>query len=138
MSESGRGRRRFGDYELLEGIGQGGMGQVHRARSRDSDRLVALELGPSDAQLSAKRLVRFRREGEITAALRHPNIVPVHAAGISDGRPFLAYRLVERGIFQASGRWQPPRGEANDGAGTYPSWIDDYRQRLAGLEAAGD
>ena len=94
-SPSGRSDRfrRFGDYELLEAIGQGGMGQVFRARV--GDRLVALKLGPAEAQLSPKRLARFEREGQITARLRHPHVVPVHDFGLVEGRPFLAYPLIE-------------------------------------------
>ncbi|MCA8922458.1 MAG: serine/threonine protein kinase [Planctomycetes bacterium] len=78
---------------MLEQIGQGGMGQVFRARKGTSERLVALKLGPNTR--NPKRLERFRREGEITAELRHPNIVAVHDAGVVAGQPFLAYHLVE-------------------------------------------
>ena len=82
-----------GRYELEGMLGKGAMGVVYRARERASGRRVALKLLETpDAQL---RLARFEREGQVTAALRHPGIVRVHATGSLQGKPFLAYELVE-------------------------------------------
>ena len=94
---AGRVPGRIAEFVILEPIGAGGMGQVFRAHPEGSpDRQVALKLGPVEAGQNPRKLERFRREGEITAALRHPHIVPVHAAGVTpDGRPYLAYHLVE-------------------------------------------
>jgi hypothetical protein len=100
MPSQGASRRvpgRIGEFVILDKIGAGGMGQVFRAHPEGSpEHLVALKLGPPEAASNPRKLERFRREGEITASLRHPNIVPVHSAGLSpDGRPFLAYHLIE-------------------------------------------
>jgi len=69
------------------------MGVVYRARERASGREVALKLLSS--AISERRLARFRREGEVTAALQHPAVVRVHEAGEVEGVPWIAYELVE-------------------------------------------
>jgi len=81
------------------------MGRVYRARRGESGRVVALKLGPTTQD--SRRLERFRREGQITAELRHPNIVPVHDAGVVGNQPFLAYHLVDgaRTLSEALPRW---------------------------------
>ena len=81
-------------YELLELLGEGGMGAVHRARELSTGREVALKflLG-----LSLRAVERFLREGVTLAALDHPGIVRVYSQGMHRGRPFLALELVEGG-----------------------------------------
>src|SRR5258708_38049252 len=72
-------RRALGDdYELLEEIGVGGFGRVYRARDLGLEREVAIKvLHPS---LTADPAVseRFRREAQLAAKLRHPNIVSIY------------------------------------------------------------
>ncbi|RMG15032.1 MAG: hypothetical protein D6731_09220 [Planctomycetota bacterium] len=84
--------RRCGPYEILAELGRGGMGVVYRARHTASGQEVALKLGLQ--RLTDRRRERFRREGELTARLRHPGIVRVHSAGEVDGRAYLAYEFV--------------------------------------------
>lgn len=87
--------RQFGEYELLEEIGHGGMGVVYKARQRSLDRIVALKLllfGPYAPPESVKR---FRAEAVTTAALQHPNIVAIHEVGFSAGQHFIAMDFVE-------------------------------------------
>ena len=84
-----------GQYELLAVLGRGGMGTVFRARDAVAGREVALKL--LDAHPDAAHLERFRREGQLTAALDHPGIVKVHSAGEHQGRPYLVYELIEGG-----------------------------------------
>lgn len=92
---------RFGNYELLEEIGRGGMGIVYRARQLTADRIVALkvirrdrlESLPRDTKTSA--LDRFRQEAQAAARLEHENIVTVYEVGDVDGQPFFSMQYVE-------------------------------------------
>ena len=81
-------------YELLEEIGRGGIGTVHRAIDRQLDREVAIKVIRNLASGDALR--RFSAEAKITAKLQHPGIPPVYDTGLlPDGRPFLAMKLVD-------------------------------------------
>jgi serine/threonine protein kinase len=86
-----------GEYELLEEIGQGGMGHVYKARHVHMGRVVALKrLSPSLVSgdpLRASR--RFRREVRATARLRHPNVVTAFDAGEHQGVPYLVMEYIE-------------------------------------------
>jgi serine/threonine-protein kinase len=87
--------RMFGDYELLEELGQGGMGVVYKACQRQPERIVAIKMMKHHFA-SAADLARFRAEPQSTARLEgHPNIVPVHHVGDQDGQPFFTMRYVE-------------------------------------------
>ena len=81
-------------YEVLDRIGQGGMGTVYRARDRELGRDVALKvirLPEGSPDVAARML----REARTLAQLEHPGIVPVHDVGTSpDGRAFYAMKLV--------------------------------------------
>jgi eukaryotic-like serine/threonine-protein kinase len=90
---SGSGRQRVASYEVEGELGRGAMGVVYVARDQGTGRRVALKLIQGD--VDARRLERFRREGELTARLRHPGVVGVHSAGTWEGKPYLAYELVE-------------------------------------------
>jgi serine/threonine-protein kinase len=88
-------------YEIVALLGRGGMGAVYRARRPGAFRTfgpvapveVALKtlVGEADEEL----LQRFRREAELLASLRHPSIVPIHAAGEAHGLFYFAMALVE-------------------------------------------
>ncbi|HMS04007.1 MAG TPA: serine/threonine-protein kinase, partial [Gemmatimonadaceae bacterium] len=93
----GRSGAMCGPYVLEALIGRGGMGSVWRGRRTDGryDATVAIKL-LSSPMLGADGEKRFRREGQILARLRHPNIAQLLDAGISDdGQPFLALEYVE-------------------------------------------
>ena len=72
--------RRFGDYDLVEQLGRGGMGVVYRARQGSLDREVALKFihGVAD---DPEAVQRFLAEARIAARLNHPGIVPVYEVG---------------------------------------------------------
>ena len=84
-------------YELLEKLGQGGMGSVWKARQTSLDRLVAIKVLPPLFSRSSKFIQRFRREALATARLHHPNIVTAIDVGVErrDGQPDLYYFVME-------------------------------------------
>jgi serine/threonine protein kinase len=66
---------RLGVYEVTAQIGQGGMGQVWRARDTRLNRDVALKVLPDSFANAADRLARLTREAQLLAPLNHPNIL---------------------------------------------------------------
>ena len=80
-------------YLLQEELGRGAAGAVYRAREVTTGREVALKLLLGE-RLDERRRTRFQREAELTAALDHPGIVKVHAAGEAGGQPWIAYELL--------------------------------------------
>jgi serine/threonine protein kinase len=85
----------FGEYVVLDKLGEGGMGVVLKARHRRMDRLVAIKVLPPAAMKQPGAVERFHREVEAAARLSHPNIVTAHDAGEHQGMHYLVMEYVE-------------------------------------------
>src|ERR1700688_3017341 len=73
---------RLGPYEILALVGQGGMGEVYRARDSRLNRDVTIKVLPAALAQHPDRLARFEREAKVLAALNHRNIAIIH--GLED------------------------------------------------------
>lgn len=93
-----QGRRHelaLGPYVLLERLGEGGAGQVFKARHRRLDRLVALKVIRKELLTDPEVIGRFHREIQVLSQLDHPNIVRAFDAGVAGTSHFLAMEYVE-------------------------------------------
>jgi eukaryotic-like serine/threonine-protein kinase len=86
---------RLGPYEVTALLGEGGMGQVYRARDTKLNRDVALKVLPESFANDPDRLARFQREAQVLASLNHPNIAHIHGFEESGGVRALVMELVE-------------------------------------------
>ncbi len=88
-------RKTLGDFQIIRELGRGGMGIVFEARQISLNRKVALKVLGDSLGMTAKAVVRFRREAEAAAKLHHTNIVPIYATGEHEGTHYYAMELVE-------------------------------------------
>jgi serine/threonine protein kinase len=103
----------IGSYRIDALIARGGMSAIYRATHMALDRPVALKLLGREMAADHTTRERFMNEWRIAAALRHPNILPVHDAGEVNGRLFLAMDIVEGGdlndLIEREGALDPQR-----------------------------
>lgn len=90
----------IGPYELLERIGEGGMGVVYKARDIRLNRLVAVKMMSVGRQGNTSSLKRFQREGEAIARLKHPNVAPVYELAVYEGIPYLVMEYAQGGTLK--------------------------------------
>ena len=86
---------RLGPYEVAAKIGQGGMGEVYRARDTSLDRDVAIKVLPDLFADDPERMARFEREAKVLASLNHPNIAGIYGFEKSADERALVLELVE-------------------------------------------
>ena len=97
-------------YRVERPLGRGATGTVYLARDDALDRHVALKLLAPDLARDPRFRERFLRESRIAAGLEHAGIVPIYAAGETEGTLFLAMRYVRgdlRQTIEAAGRLEP-------------------------------
>jgi serine/threonine protein kinase len=79
-----------GRYEILQVVGEGGMGVVYRAKDKVTDREVALKLIRQDRLGGKDAVKRLIAEGVTSRDIRHPNVVAVYDVGEADGQPYMS------------------------------------------------
>jgi serine/threonine protein kinase len=86
---------RIRDYQIVEKLGEGGMGTVYKAIHERLERTVAIKVLAADRLRDPQGVSRFEREMKAVGKLQHPNIVNAHDAGEADGTHFLAMEYVD-------------------------------------------
>jgi serine/threonine protein kinase len=81
-------------YEVLEKLGEGGMGVVYKARDTHLDRFVAIKVLPAERVADPERKLRFVQEAKAASALNHPNIVHIYDIDQQDGVDYIAMECV--------------------------------------------
>lgn len=84
----------FGEYQLLEELGRGGMGVVYRAKHRPSANQVALKMVLQGELASPTTIKRFRLEAQAAKGLNHPNIIKITDVGQHEGRAYFCMQLI--------------------------------------------
>ena len=87
--------RTIENYEVISKIGEGGMGEVYRARDTKLGRDVAIKVLPAALSADAERLRRFEQEAQAAGALNHPNILVIFHIGTHEGAPYIVSELLE-------------------------------------------
>src|SRR5215475_155888 len=106
----------FAGYRIEQRLGRGGMGILYLALEPSLERRVALKLIAPEAAADDVFARRFAEESRIAAAIEHPNVVPIYAAGEEGGVPWIAMRYVAGSDLgrriESEGRLDPERAAA--------------------------
>ena len=86
---------KLGPYEIVGPIGQGGMGEVYRARDTRLDRTVAIKVLSSHLSSDTEARLRFDREARAISSLNHPNVCVLYDVGHQDGTDFFVMEYLE-------------------------------------------
>ena len=85
----------FGPYRIVAKLGEGGMGEVYKARDTRLDRDVAIKVLPAAFASDPDRVARFEREAKAVAALSHPNVLAIFDTGTETGRVFVVTEILD-------------------------------------------
>jgi serine/threonine protein kinase/WD40 repeat protein len=86
--------KKLAHYEIVQQLGEGGMGVVYKARDTHLDRFVALKVLPAEKVSDPERRRRFEQEAKSASALNHPNIVTIHDIAEADGVSYIVMEYV--------------------------------------------
>jgi serine/threonine protein kinase/Tol biopolymer transport system component len=120
---------KLGRYEIRAKIGEGGMGEVHRAFDAKLNREVAIKVLPAAFSEQKDRLSRFEQEAQAAGGLNHPNILAIYDVDVHEGAPFVVSELLAGDSL---------RERLRHGALTSRQAIDIALQIARGLAAAHD
>jgi len=95
MSDTISPNTNIGQYTIVSKIGEGGMGEVYRARDSKLGREVAIKVLPAAFSEDGERLRRFEQEAQAASALNHPNILVIFHIGMHSGAPYIVSELLE-------------------------------------------
>src|SRR5271166_848737 len=123
--------RTISHFEILEKLGEGGMGVVYCARDLKLDRLAALKILPPEQMFNPRRRARFAGEAKAASALNHPNIVTIYEIESVDGVEYIAMEYIAGDTLHAL---VPPTGMEVSLALDYASQV---ASALAAAHAAG-
>ncbi len=87
--------RKLGNYEIIDKLGEGGMGEVFRARDERLHRDVAIKMLPQSLAADPSLRARFEQEARALGALNHANIVTIYDVGVEDGLAYTVSELVD-------------------------------------------
>jgi serine/threonine protein kinase len=118
---------KLGRYEIRSKLGEGGMGEVYRARDEKLNRDVAIKVLPTQLSQDDDRLRRFQQEAQAAGSLNHPNILGVFDVGTHNGFTYLVTELLEG---------EELRERLNRGPLPQHKAIDFAQQIVGGLAAA--
>ncbi len=100
-----------GRYEILQNLGEGGMGAVYKARDKEVDRLVALKVIRPDLATNPEILQRFKRELVLARQITHKNVVRIYDFGDAEGVKFITMEYVDgedlKSILRKTGKLPP-------------------------------
>src|SRR4030067_2056757 len=84
-------------YQILEKIGEGGMGNVYKAQDLRLNRTVALKFLPRAVTADSEEKQRFMQEAQAASALNHPSIITIYEIDEIDAEAFISMEYVEGG-----------------------------------------
>src|SRR6185436_9969653 len=104
----------IGSYEILGSLGEGGMGQIYRARDPRLGRQVAVKVLGHQLTKDPEAVARFFGEARAASALNHPNIVTIYEVGEFAGQHFIAMEFVQGTTLRALLKHSPELERFND------------------------